>query len=514
MLVAVAAAVGLLAPPALADSSAAIDAHHLSLGGAAGPLGAPVSPVQPVPGGEARSYERGQILVSSTTPPRAVWGAIFGRYSAMGRTESVLRFPVTDELPAPDGRGRYNHFQGGSIYWTPSTGGREVYGAIRGRWSALGWERSVVGYPVTGELATPTRPGRYNHFERGSIYWSPSSGAHEVYGAIRARWAGLGWETSVLGFPVTGELGTPTKPGRFSHFQGGSVYWSPATGAHEVYGAIRETWQNQGFERGPLGFPTSGEYDVPGGRRSDFQGGSLTWERATGRVVLRPIGPVATGVWGTRPTANALGVDTTRLATSRPVVALTVDLGSSDAGVDRILRALSEHDARASFFLTGEFADRYPHRVVQIAHAGHVMGNHSYSHPDFTTRTSAQIATELARADTAIGSRIGRTSKPLFRFPYGARNSTVLGIVNGQGYAAVRWTTDTLGWMGTTGQRPQSVRSVIDRTLGGATPGQIVLMHGGASPDGRVLDAEALPAILNGYRERGYSFVTLASLTS
>lgn len=159
-------------------------------------------------------------------------------------------------------------------------------GAIAERWRAIGASAGPVGAPTTNELATPDGVGRFTHFQRGSIYWTPPTGAHEVYGAIHGRWSGLGWERSPVGYPTTGELPTPDGVGRFNHFQWGSVYWTPSTGAHEVYGAIRHHWASQGWEKGPLGYPTSGEYDVPGGRANDFQRGKLTWDRATGRTTV------------------------------------------------------------------------------------------------------------------------------------------------------------------------------------------------------------------------------------
>jgi uncharacterized protein with LGFP repeats len=86
----------------------------------------------------------------------------------------------------------------------------------------------------------------------------------------------------VLGYPTTDELPTPGGTGRYNHFQHGSVYWTPAAGAHEVYGAIRVLWARNGSEAGRLGFPVTGEYSVPGGRRSDFQGGAIVYDAATG----------------------------------------------------------------------------------------------------------------------------------------------------------------------------------------------------------------------------------------
>src|SRR5664280_2425844 len=159
-------------------------------------------------------------------------------------------------------------------------------GAIGQHYAALGGPSSVLGAPVTDELGTPGGRGRFNHFQGGSIYWTPQTDAHEVHGAIRDAWAGMGWETSLLGFPVTNELGTPDKFGRFNHFEGGSVYWSPDTGAHEVHGDIRAAWAAMGWENSGLGFPVSSEYAVPGGRASDFQGGTLRWDAGTRAVTV------------------------------------------------------------------------------------------------------------------------------------------------------------------------------------------------------------------------------------
>jgi uncharacterized protein with LGFP repeats len=150
----------------------------------------------------------------------------------------------------------------------------------------LGWE-TFLGYPTTDETGTPGGVGRYNHFASttngpASIYWTAATGANEVYGSIRARWAQLGWEGN-LGFPSTGELSTPTKPGRYNHFRidannSTSIYWSPGNGTWEIRGAIRDRWAALGWENSYLGFPRSGEYNIPNGKRSDFQCGYITWE--------------------------------------------------------------------------------------------------------------------------------------------------------------------------------------------------------------------------------------------
>jgi len=260
-----------------------ISERWTSMGGVAGPLGFPATDeLFTINGGRLNDFEGGSVYWTAGTGAREVYGAIRATWKRLGAERSGLGFPTTGEVGTPDRVGRFNHFEGGSVYWTPGTGAREVRGAIRDRWAGLGWERSALGYPRTDELPTPDGRGRFNHFQVGSVYWTAATGAREVRGAILDRWASLGWERSALGYPVTDELPTVVGGGRFNHFQHGSVYWSPATGAQEVRGAIRNQWGTLGWEAGRLGFPTSGEFDVPGGRRTNFQGGAVVWDARTG----------------------------------------------------------------------------------------------------------------------------------------------------------------------------------------------------------------------------------------
>ncbi len=222
---------GLVSCPDAADP---IAQHYAALGGAASVLGQPIGAEYPMAGGRGRNYQRGSILWSARTGAFEVHGAIGAHYWALGGPAGFLGFPVTDESATPDGVGRHNNFDGGtggSIYWTPATGAWSVHGGILAHWGALGWERGVVGYPVSDETGSPDGVGRYNNFSgvggRSSIYWTPSTGAHDVLGAIRARWGSLGWERSALGYPVTDEYGLTG--GRRSDFQHGSIIWDRAS---------------------------------------------------------------------------------------------------------------------------------------------------------------------------------------------------------------------------------------------------------------------------------------------
>ncbi|MFB8172179.1 NucA/NucB deoxyribonuclease domain-containing protein [Kitasatospora purpeofusca] len=221
-----------------------------------------------------------------------VCGPILDKYKERGGPDA-LGYPLDDDAIAPDGTGRFQHFsKGASIYWSPGTGAHSVRMAIRDKWAELGWERDL-GYPTTDETPTPDGIGAFNHFRRldgweNSVYWSSSTGAHSVMGEIRKKWAELGWETG-LGYPTTDENTTPDGAGRYNHFRRtdgweNSVYWTPGTGAQPVLGEIRKRWASLGWERSWLGYPTRGEYAVPGGRRTDFQHGYAYWNAANNTV--------------------------------------------------------------------------------------------------------------------------------------------------------------------------------------------------------------------------------------
>lgn len=211
------------------------------------------------------------------------------KYNSLGGSTGWLGAALTGINTCPDGTGKYQHYANGSIYWHPLTAAYEVHGLIRSRWSSLGWEKSFLGYPLTDESKCPDTVGRYNHFQGGSIYWSPSTGAWEIHGDIRKKYSSLGWERSFLRYPLTNENTCPDGIGRYNHFEGGSIYWSPATGAHEVHGLIRNHWASLGWEKCYLKYPISDELVVFGGagRMSHFQGGSIYWSPTAGVRVLK-----------------------------------------------------------------------------------------------------------------------------------------------------------------------------------------------------------------------------------
>ena len=189
------------------------------------------------------------------------------------------------------------------------------------------------------------------------------------------------------------------------------------------------------------------------------------------------------------------------------MVALTFDAGGNDAGVASILATLGARGVPATFFLTGRWTEIYPQQARRIA-AAYTVGNHTQTHPHLTDLPDGEVAAEVTGAEQAIRDATGRDPRPLFRFPYGDVDARVLADVHGLGYGGIRWTVDTLGWEGR--GAGQSVDSVVARAVGGASPGEIVLMHVGSAQDGSTLDADALGRIIDGLRAKGYGFASIA----
>jgi peptidoglycan/xylan/chitin deacetylase (PgdA/CDA1 family) len=197
-----------------------------------------------------------------------------------------------------------------------------------------------------------------------------------------------------------------------------------------------------------------------------------------------------------------------RLQTRQHVVALTFDGGGNADGARGVLALLRREHVSGTFFLTGHFVKTYPALARAIGRR-YPVGNHTVNHLDLRRLSTAGVTREIAQAETMIRNATGRDPRPYFRFPYGARDARTLGIAHRLGYASVRWTVDTWGWMG---RSQQSVGGAVRRVMANLVPGEIVLMHLGSSRDHSTIDADALPTVIRLVRARGYRFVTLAGI--
>jgi uncharacterized protein with LGFP repeats len=303
----------------------AIDAKYAALGGASSFLGKATTPEYDVAGGRARNYAGGRVFWSAATGAHEVHGAILNRYLAAGGP-ATRGFPTSDQLAVTGGLAVY--FGKARIYWSSATGARLLNGAILEKYLALGGP-SRSGLPTSD--VTVVTGGWYARFTGGrSIYYSSGTGAHLVKGGILAKYLAAGGPAA-RGFPTTDEIavtgglatyfgkariywssttgarlvngailtkylatggpvryGLPTTDvtavtgGWYSHFTGGrSIFYSGPTGAHLVYGGIRNRYASMGYQRSCLGFPTTDEYAITDGRRSRFAQGSITYRYST-----------------------------------------------------------------------------------------------------------------------------------------------------------------------------------------------------------------------------------------
>ncbi len=183
---------------------------------------------------------------------------------------------------------------------------------------------------------------------------------------------------------------------------------------------------------------------------------------------------------------------------SKRRIALTFDDGPGPQ-TPQFLDVLKRHGVPATFFVLGQSIAGRQATLQRMVRDGHVVANHSWSHPDMAAGGQGQ----LTSTNDAIRAATGSTPC-LFRPPYGSRSTVLDGQVRSLGMLEVLWTVDTNDW-----QNPGS--SVLaDRVINGATPGAIVLMHDGGGGRGQGL--AALPRIITTLKARGYAFVTVPQL--
>lgn len=289
-----------------------------------------------VSGALTATFQGGYIDWSAATGAHTIYGAIGAEYAATANENSTacttttiyllspfggppirgvrlvpisvqaeLGAPTSDEMNVPGvaGVARMNTFQGGDIYWSPSTGAHVVYGDTAAKLDALGGPAGY-GMPTSDEADVPGVPGVHvTYFQNGgpytaAIFWSAATGANAVYGAIGAEYAALANETEYYGTAVQTILVAPTSdemdvPGvagaRENTFQGGVIYFSPGTGAHVVYGGIGALYNSMGGPTSYLGLPTSDEEPAAAGRVGYFQNGKIVWTPGGGANAVQAV---------------------------------------------------------------------------------------------------------------------------------------------------------------------------------------------------------------------------------
>lgn len=182
------------------------------------------------------------------------------------------------------------------------------------------------------------------------------------------------------------------------------------------------------------------------------------------------------------------------------VISLTFDAAWGDEDTEQLIEILGDHDIKATFFVTGGWAEQFPEDVKKLRDAGHEIGSHSDTHPDMSVMDAAGIKKEIDACAAKVEAAIGE--KPtLFRPPSGAYSNTLIDTMDSMGYHTIQWSVDSLDWKGI------SADEISERVLSKVEPGSIVLFHNAAEHT-----PEALPGIIDALTEQGYSFVPVSQL--
>ena len=358
----------LMAPTAYAtpesDADAAISHTWDAAGGDTGELGAKDGDVYQVGAGFAQNFAGGKIYFSEGTGAHLIYGAILDKYQALGgAADSDLGFPTIDEGAGKATDSRNSTFSAADkpvIFWTPDNGAWVVRGAINAAWDKLGgsagtlgvptadesWKGDVVTQPFTGgevswnakTKAFTTTPadlagqltgldvpgdattaiaaarraaggpqgtlgdeqgaqykvgdGVAQNFAGGTIFYSPATGAHAITGDVLAKYRAAGGPQGDLGFPASNETDGGISPtsriATFAAADNPAIYWTPEHGAFVVRGAMNAAWDKLGGATGKLGAPTA-DQTVSGDVVSQkFTGGSISWNKSSRAFSTEP----------------------------------------------------------------------------------------------------------------------------------------------------------------------------------------------------------------------------------
>ena len=194
-----------------------------------------------------------------------------------------------------------------------------------------------------------------------------------------------------------------------------------------------------------------------------------------------------------------------KIAGDKKVVALTFDDGPNPDATPLILDTLREKGVKATFFVLGSHAERWPELVLRIAQDGHQLGNHGYFHRKLQFKSPFYVSRDIRLGIRAI-KRAGAPAPRYFRAPHGFRSPWTTPIASSYGERTVGWSLGV--W---DSDRP-GVDEIVRRTLEGVSPGSIILLHDGDgyNADGdRMQTAAALPLIIDRLKDQGYEFATL-----
>ncbi len=189
-------------------------------------------------------------------------------------------------------------------------------------------------------------------------------------------------------------------------------------------------------------------------------------------------------------------------------LALTFDDGPNDPHTFELLDVLARHNVSATFFMIGSFVAQRPDIARAVSDAGHVIGNHSFTHPNMIFCTGAEVGEEIAGCERAL-DEAGVAHARLFRPPHGGRRPAVLRMVRRLGFEPVMWRVTGWDW---TPKAPQQIAQAVSRQVRG---GDIILLHDGGHQrmgTDRSATVRATDLIIQRYKGEGFEFATVPEM--
>lgn len=191
---------------------------------------------------------------------------------------------------------------------------------------------------------------------------------------------------------------------------------------------------------------------------------------------------------------------------NKKVIALTFDDGPDNRFTPQVLDVLKKYDVKATFFLLGTRVQKYPDMAKRIDNEGHVIGNHTFWHPELPKTGVENMEWEIKKNEKELKAVTSNVTD-LFRAPYGAMNDDLVKKLGEMDYRGVGWSVDSEDWKGL------SSKEIKQNILNHVHPGAIVLMHSaGDWPQDLSGTAEALDELIPYLQKQGYEFVTVPDI--
>jgi peptidoglycan-N-acetylglucosamine deacetylase len=216
----------------------------------------------------------------------------------------------------------------------------------------------------------------------------------------------------------------------------------------------------------------------------------------------------AAGYQSMAPTGQWFGRTFTGSGRGSKQLALTYDDGPNDPHTQRLLEVLARYDVRATFFLIGRYVPQRPDIVRELVKAGHVVGNHTFTHPLLTFKSAQELRSQFENCDRALTDAVGEHSN-LFRPPFGGRRPAVLRIARRMGLEPIMWNVTGYDWNATSAE--QIERKVVSQVRGG----NVILLHDGGHRDfgaDRSCTVTATDRLISRFKSEGYEFVTIPGM--